>query len=372
MKVSEIMERAGIGSTGRAVAYIKDGLEEIEMHTKQNVVRGALASTTGSGISFLKSDAETTLCNDPFGGFGTALSAREAGTTVGIWNVYESVSITNSKFEKKSASDENFDDGTTATGDIIKIQLKENLYDLPPKTSGIWANITGLTNGATYTFSVTFNPSGLNTSSAGHIQYAAIGSASPTGTPIQPNQSYGLLTNAANSGTATKTLTFTAAATNVYLTLYVTNGDDGNTILDKTCEFGNLSLTPNATIFDSNSGFGSFTTDMKLFVSNSTSNNTDQSTNAENGYYNISSASSSKIEISGQTLTDESAGESITVRGQTINYMDIIKDKRFYPLPDDMLKLIDVKVKNHKNGNDKYRSVERMIYKPSEQDGDNV
>ena len=371
MKVSEIMERSGIGSTGRAVAYIKDGLEEIEMHTKQNVVRGALALTTGSGISFLKSDAETALSSEPFDGFGTSLASRDSGTTVGIWTVYESVSITDSHFEKKAAS-ENFDDGTTATGDIIKILLKEDLYNAPPKTSGIWANITGLTSGASYTFSVTFNPSGLNTSTAGHIQYAVIGSASPTGTPVVPNQSYGVLSNSAVSGTATKTLTFTAAATNVYLTLYVTNGDSGNTILNKTCEFGNLSLTPNAAIFDSNSGFGSFTTDMKLFVSNSTSNNTDESINAENGYYNISSTSSSKIEISGGTLTDESAGESITVRGQTINYMDIIKDKRFYPLPNDMLKLVDVKVKNHRNGNDKYRSVERMIYKPSEQDGDNV
>ena len=31
MKVSEIMERAGIKSTGRAVAYIRDALEEINL-----------------------------------------------------------------------------------------------------------------------------------------------------------------------------------------------------------------------------------------------------------------------------------------------------------------------------------------------------
>ena len=31
MKVEQIMERAGIAQTGRAVAYIKDGLEEIQM-----------------------------------------------------------------------------------------------------------------------------------------------------------------------------------------------------------------------------------------------------------------------------------------------------------------------------------------------------
>ena len=52
--------------------------------------------------------------------------------------------------------------------------------------------------------------------------------------------------------------------------------------------------------------------------------------------------------------------------------MDLIKDKRFYRLPQDMLRLEDVKIINHRNGNDKYRSVPRMVYPPLEQDGDNV
>ena len=34
MTVKELMERAGINETGRAVAYIKDGLEEIQMLTE--------------------------------------------------------------------------------------------------------------------------------------------------------------------------------------------------------------------------------------------------------------------------------------------------------------------------------------------------
>ena len=47
MKVTEIMERANISQTGRAIAYIKDGLEELnimsETHTKTsriNIVSG--------------------------------------------------------------------------------------------------------------------------------------------------------------------------------------------------------------------------------------------------------------------------------------------------------------------------------------------
>jgi hypothetical protein len=37
MKVQEIMERAGISDTGRAIAYIKDGLEELNMISETHV-----------------------------------------------------------------------------------------------------------------------------------------------------------------------------------------------------------------------------------------------------------------------------------------------------------------------------------------------
>ena len=46
MKVQEIMERAGIQQTGRAVAYIKDALEEMNMISETHVatVRSNLIS----------------------------------------------------------------------------------------------------------------------------------------------------------------------------------------------------------------------------------------------------------------------------------------------------------------------------------------
>ena len=37
MKIREIMERAGINQTGRAVAYIKDGLEEMNFESETHV-----------------------------------------------------------------------------------------------------------------------------------------------------------------------------------------------------------------------------------------------------------------------------------------------------------------------------------------------
>ena len=52
--------------------------------------------------------------------------------------------------------------------------------------------------------------------------------------------------------------------------------------------------------------------------------------------------------------------------------MDIIANKRYYPLPSDMLSLIGIKAKNHQNNEDKYREIPRMIYKPIEQDVDDI
>jgi hypothetical protein len=37
MKVLEVMERAGVTDTGRALAYIKDGLEELNMLSETHV-----------------------------------------------------------------------------------------------------------------------------------------------------------------------------------------------------------------------------------------------------------------------------------------------------------------------------------------------
>jgi len=38
MKVKEVMERAGISETGRAIAYLKDGLEEMNMISETHIM----------------------------------------------------------------------------------------------------------------------------------------------------------------------------------------------------------------------------------------------------------------------------------------------------------------------------------------------
>jgi len=51
---------------------------------------------------------------------------------------------------------------------------------------------------------------------------------------------------------------------------------------------------------------------------------------------------------------------------------DITQNKRFYDVPDESLQLKDVRVKNHFNSKDEYRSIPRLIYKPLIKDADGV
>ena len=44
--------------------------------------------------------------------------------------------------------------------------------------------------------------------------------------------------------------------------------------------------------------------------------------------------------------------------------IDITEDKRFYEFPNDMVKVIDIRMKNHFNDKDEYRSIPRMLSQP--------
>jgi hypothetical protein len=57
------------------------------------------------------------------------------------------------------------------------------------------------------------------------------------------------------------------------------------------------------------------------------------------------------------------------VRVERIN---ISKGQRFYYMPDDSIKLIDIRCKNHDNANDEYRSIPRSIHKPATEDSDGI
>ena len=56
----------------------------------------------------------------------------------------------------------------------------------------------------------------------------------------------------------------------------------------------------------------------------------------------------------------------------TTERIDITKDQRFYYLPNDSIKVIDVRCKNHNNTKDEYRSIPRSIHPPATEDADGV
>ena len=56
MKVKELMERVGVSQTGRAIAYIKDGLEEINMIAETHVDRRKINLTENQRFYSLPSD----------------------------------------------------------------------------------------------------------------------------------------------------------------------------------------------------------------------------------------------------------------------------------------------------------------------------
>ena len=50
--------------------------------------------------------------------------------------------------------------------------------------------------------------------------------------------------------------------------------------------------------------------------------------------------------------------------------MDINENQRFYAIPNDCLKILDIRCKSHNNENSKYRSIPRSIYEPAIVDED--
>ena len=56
----------------------------------------------------------------------------------------------------------------------------------------------------------------------------------------------------------------------------------------------------------------------------------------------------------------------------TTERIDITADQRFYDLPIDMIKVTDIRAKNHSNTKDEYRSIPRTIFKPPTEDADGI
>ena len=53
-----------------------------------------------------------------------------------------------------------------------------------------------------------------------------------------------------------------------------------------------------------------------------------------------------------------------------VERIDITEDQRYYDIPNDMIKIKDIRCKNHLNTKDEYRSIPRMMFKPPTEDAD--
>ena len=377
MKVKEIMERAGTHETGRAIAYIKDGLEEMNLISAENINRGTVVSTEGTGISFQRGLVE----HFAYGNFNYT-STLPASLTNDGWAKYTAAGASNweVKAEDQKIVVKSIDSSiatyglkksfVTTPGQSYYIFYKMKLFDALPFSIEV-----SNTNSTTYDFSSNIT------------RQISIGFATAGVTTIGTHYQFDRFT-ATGSTTTMYTKFGSAGAGDIFNIDYIK-------ILPAKDAAHNLTAIGNSAIYDSNGGFGSFTKDMKILVDGSSSNDSSTvSTFAPYGYYNIVDANANRLilndvsqDFSSNSVTagdvgdleyetyavnNEAAGAKIKVRGQDQSYSDIAKDKRFYTLPDDYVKIKDVKVKNHLNTDGQWRSIPRMIGTPVNTDKDGV
>ena len=56
----------------------------------------------------------------------------------------------------------------------------------------------------------------------------------------------------------------------------------------------------------------------------------------------------------------------------TTQRLNIKENQRFYDIPNDCLKILDIRCKHHNNTDSKYRSIPRSIYEPKIVDEDGI
>ena len=67
--------------------------------------------------------------------------------------------------------------------------------------------------------------------------------------------------------------------------------------------------------------------------------------------------------------------DEMNMAGEThinVERIDITEDQRYYNMPNDAIKIIDIRCKHHNNVDSKYRSIPRTIHPPPTEDEDGV
>ena len=56
----------------------------------------------------------------------------------------------------------------------------------------------------------------------------------------------------------------------------------------------------------------------------------------------------------------------------TTERIDIVSGQRFYEFPNEMIKVLDIRAKNHLNSKGEYRSIPRLLSEPLTKDSDGI
>ena len=56
----------------------------------------------------------------------------------------------------------------------------------------------------------------------------------------------------------------------------------------------------------------------------------------------------------------------------TTHRIDLVENQSFYDFPNDMIKVLEVRCKNHLNSKDEYRQIPRLVYEPVIKDADGI
>ena len=61
---------------------------------------------------------------------------------------------------------------------------------------------------------------------------------------------------------------------------------------------------------------------------------------------------------------------TLTEANIRVEQFNLKEDTRAYTMPAEAIKLVDIRVKNHLNSKDEYRSIPRLVYEPTNKDTD--
>ena len=340
MKVKEIMERAGITETGRAVAWIKDALADI---SRKSPLLISTDSDVASTVEFFPDNtsfftAKQIVISTPFN------SAGNINSNTG-WKTNDDVTLT-------------YDSGTyNGWAGHMKFTNPAGNTDI---NSVLWNNgnppITTFRKGCKYEISYkVWVPANKTIKfyaeiySDGTLMHKTIDTqvaAGGSGQALEISEDF-ICTSSTNVTVQLKT----GGTESHFAYLHEFNIESKDSI----------GLNAEGSLFQD----AGITTGHTLIISGTASNN-------GSGKITPTAIRNNFIECSAADITLEADVKGVEIRAQKTSNLDIVKDKRFYEFPENMVKLISVRCKGHLNSKSEYRSIPRLIGDVVIKDEDNI